>query len=62
MKPVVDLDKCTGCGTCMALCPQTFEFNSDGKSRVVDELGCQKGCDCQQAVDSCPVGAISLQE
>ncbi|MBL7021898.1 ferredoxin [Patescibacteria group bacterium] len=61
MKPAVDKDKCTGCGTCMALCPKVFEFDDDGKSRVIDESGCAKGCDCQQAVDSCPTQAISLK-
>jgi ferredoxin len=62
MKPIVDQDKCTGCGTCIALCSQTFEFSENGKSRVIDEAGCKKGCDCQQAVDSCPTQAIRLEE
>ncbi|PJC02147.1 MAG: ferredoxin [Candidatus Komeilibacteria bacterium CG_4_9_14_0_8_um_filter_36_9] len=61
-KPAVDQNKCTGCGTCIALCSEVFEFNDEGKSHVIDEKGCGHGCDCQQAVDSCPVGAISLSE
>jgi len=61
MKPIVDKNKCTGCGTCMALCSEVFEFDLDGKSKVIDDNGCQKGCDCQQAVDSCPNQAITLE-
>jgi ferredoxin len=57
-KPVVNKDLCIGCGTCEALCAQVFKIE-DGKSVVVaTECG---DCDLQEAVDSCPVGAISLE-
>ena len=26
MKPVVDYDECTGCATCVELCPEVFEL------------------------------------
>ncbi|PIZ99880.1 MAG: ferredoxin [Candidatus Komeilibacteria bacterium CG_4_10_14_0_2_um_filter_37_10] len=61
-KVKVDQDKCIGCGTCIALCSEVFEYADNGKARVVNEKGCGVKCDCQQAVDSCPVGAISTQE
>jgi ferredoxin len=56
--PVVDLDLCIGCGLCSELCPKVFELRDD-KAWVVNPNACDT-CDCQQAVDSCPVTAISF--
>lgn len=56
-KPVVDTELCSGCGTCEALCPEVFQLE-DEKSIVIS--GCD-ACDCQEVVDSCPEGAISLE-
>jgi ferredoxin len=58
--PVIDYSLCSGCGTCEALCPDVFELGDDEKSHVINEEGCDS-CDCQEAVDSCPEGAISLE-
>lgn len=57
--PRVDLDLCIGCGLCSELCPKVFELKDD-KAWVIDPNGCDT-CDCQQAVDSCPVTAIILE-
>lgn len=57
-KAKVNQDLCIGCGTCEALCPKVFQLQ-DGKSHVIAEE-CSE-CNCQEAVDSCPVGAISLE-
>jgi ferredoxin len=57
-KPKVNEELCIGCGTCETLCPKVFKLE-DGKSKVISE-DCED-CDCQGAVDSCPVGAISLE-
>ena len=52
----VDKEKCIGCGACAAICPDVFEIGPDGKSNVKED----KDVDCvDQAVQSCPVGAIS---
>jgi ferredoxin len=61
VRPVVDQELCTGCGTCESLCPDVFQLGDDDKSHVINEEGCN-GCDCQEVVDSCPEGAISLEE
>ena len=59
-KVSVDKGKCSGCGACESVCPENFKLGEDGKSHpvkdVIDEVGC-----VQDAVDSCPVGAISLE-
>ena len=57
--PKVDMDLCIGCGLCSELCPKVFELRDD-KAWVINPNACDT-CDCQQAVDSCPVVAISLE-
>ncbi|MFA6383493.1 MAG: ferredoxin [Parcubacteria group bacterium] len=57
-KPNVNADLCIGCGTCESLCPKVFKIE-DGKSHVIAE-DCED-CDCQETVNSCPVGAISME-
>ncbi len=57
--PVVNMDLCIGCGLCSELCPKVFELKDD-KAWVKDAKACDS-CDCQQAVDSCPVQAITLE-
>ncbi|MDZ7798656.1 MAG: ferredoxin [Patescibacteria group bacterium] len=58
--PKIDKEKCTGCGTCVALCPEVFEIGEDGKSKVKNSKGCEE-CDCQSTVESCPEEAITLE-
>lgn len=59
--PRVDKDLCISCGTCINLCPDVFQFGDDGKSEVINERGCDR-CDCEEAADSCPANAITLDE
>lgn len=56
-KPIVDKNKCIGCGLCVSLCPEVFELGEDGKSQVKNSQGT---CDFEEVVQSCPVGAIEL--
>lgn len=57
-KPKINEELCIGCGTCEALCPNLFKIEN-GKSLVI-ALDCGD-CNCHEAMDSCPVGAISLE-
>jgi ferredoxin len=59
-KPIVDIELCIGCGVCPELCPQVFEMRDDEKAHVIGPDKCNT-CDCQAAVDGCPVQAITLE-
>ena len=59
-KVTVDQELCIGCEICADLCPEVFEIQ-DGKSCVIGPDKCAT-CNCDEAVESCPVGAIELEE
>ena len=54
---VVDETKCTGCGTCVTVCPYgALRKNDQGIAEVI--VAACKGCGCCGA--TCPEGAISM--
>lgn len=55
----VDQNKCIGCGACVAINPENFDFNDDGLSEVKDENPVDKTI---EAVEACPVFAISIED
>lgn len=61
MRITIDPEACTGCGVCESLCPEVFQVQEDEKAHVLAPEGCES-CDCQEAVDSCPAQAISIEE
>ncbi|HHK67271.1 ferredoxin [Candidatus Acetothermia bacterium] len=56
--PTVDKDLCVGCALCTQVCSDVFEMGADGKAEVKDGADLNAAC-IQDAVDQCPVGAIS---
>lgn len=59
----VNRDACIGCGACAAICDSVFEIDDEGISTVVDENVSEENQEeVQDAVDSCPTGAIELEE
>lgn len=54
----VDQDLCTGCGLCPQVCPEVFEIGDDGYAYVIKGANLSLPC-VDEAVDQCPVGAIS---
>ena len=63
MKAKVDAETCIGCGLCEATCPHVFKLNENSISEViVDSVPLEAEANCREAVDGCPVRAISLEE
>jgi len=58
--PKIDRELCIGCGVCSSLCPDVFEMDDEGKAVVIEGSDCDSAGCCQDAADSCPVGAIVL--
>ncbi len=53
-------DKCIGCGSCAAVCPDNWELEgakAKPKKTELDEVGCNK-----QAEEACPVNCIHVEE
>jgi len=58
----IDEELCIGCGTCAEICPEVFELNeSIEKAQVKNQDACSQ-CNCEEAINNCPVGAISWKE
>jgi ferredoxin len=60
--PVVDAELCSGCGLCEAICPDVFELGDDGLAHTVDGSRCDQASCCEEAAESCPEDAITLNE
>jgi ferredoxin len=60
-QPVVNQETCIGCGSCAAVAGKTFKMGDDGKSHVQNPNGDDEAT-IQNAIDSCPVNAISWKE
>jgi NAD-dependent dihydropyrimidine dehydrogenase PreA subunit len=57
--PIVDEDKCEGCGECVDVCPvEVFEMQN-GKSIPVNADEC---LGCESCVEVCEAGAITIEE
>lgn len=57
-KIVVENDQCVGCGLCWDMCPDTFESNKEGVTRIKNETLIDDIV--KVAIDDCPVSAISI--
>lgn len=57
----VNKDACIGCGACVAIDPEHFEFNDEGLSSVITQENLESE-DLRNAIDSCPTSAISMTE
>ena len=56
--PTVDSDLGVSCGVCTEVCPEVFELGADDQAQVKADADATAAC-IQEAIDQCPVGAIS---
>lgn len=60
IRVVADLNKCQGYANCVVTAPEVFDLGDSGKVEIlVDEVNDTP--EVRQAVESCPVGALSLE-
>ena len=62
MRVKVDEELCNGCGPCEDICPEVFEVVDDIAKVKADPVPPEAEEACQEAVESCPSGAISIEE
>ena len=58
-KVEVNKDLCIGCGSCVALAPDSFEFGDDGLAQAKTEEITE---DVRDAAEGCPTDAIKINE
>ncbi len=55
----VNKDKCIGCGQCVSLCEEVFDFDDDNLAKVkVNPVPENSEEEANTALESCPTGAI----
>lgn len=62
MKVEVDPEICIGSGNCVATCPKVFELKDNVAHVKVDTVPPEEEECAREAVDGCPVSAISIVE
>ncbi|MHC4571120.1 MAG: ferredoxin [Planctomycetota bacterium] len=63
MKVRLNPDLCSGSGLCVDTCPEVFELNDEGVSKVkMEQIPTEYQQSCKEAADNCPTEAISLEE
>lgn len=62
MKKVkVNKSACIGCGACISIDPDHFEFGDDGLSEAINQENLESA-NLVTAMESCPTNAISFEE
>lgn len=60
-KITVNDEACIGCGACVSIDPEHFEFNDEGLSHATNNENLESS-DLASAISSCPTSAISIEE
>ncbi|NMC61919.1 MAG: ferredoxin [SAR324 cluster bacterium] len=61
-KVKVDKELCTLCGLCTSICPDVFDIGDECAVVKLDPVPDEYADACQEAIDSCPDGAISMTD
>jgi len=61
LKARVERRLCRGCGLCAEMCPEVFALDDRGKAYVLPDAYFD-ACNLEDVADSCPTGAIKLEE
>lgn len=62
MKAVVSKEDCIGCQLCESIAPEVFHRSEDGFTSQGSEFGEDALADVEEAADSCPTEAISIED
>lgn len=62
MEAVVNKEECVGCGACVEICPEVFRLDDDDKAYAYGDVTDENKDSVQEAIDTCPVSAISWEE
>jgi NAD-dependent dihydropyrimidine dehydrogenase PreA subunit len=54
----LDQEKCTGCGTCLTVCPHAVFGFADHRALIVDRDACME---CGACALNCAAGALSVK-
>lgn len=60
MKMTVDKNACIGCGACVGTCDKVFGFDDNYAEVIVDEIPEDLKESAMDALEGCPVDAISV--
>ncbi len=63
MKAIVERDDCIGCGLCVTICPEVFDLDDEDIAIVIaDPIPEDAVEDAEEAAESCPTDAISIED
>ena len=59
----INKEKCLGCGMCAGINSDVFEFDDDGLAKANnDKINEENKNEVEEAINSCPVGAIEKED
>ncbi len=62
MKTAVDPHLCIGCELCVQICPDIFAMEENLATVIVDEVPADIEPPCREAMETCPLNAITVEE